>query len=108
MKGRAGVYSEQTYSEMKAQHEVDLSKDETAENILDRLSDLEDYPDKVLAPYEQFVQDGRAYYFTPGGFLYRKDPGTEEIGGFFCGYLTDEAWHYYAGGATGRDSTEKR
>jgi len=19
---------------------------------------------------------------------------TEEVGGFFCGYLTDEAWHY--------------
>jgi hypothetical protein len=45
-------------------------------------------------PYEQFVQDGKAYYFTPGGFLYRKDPGTEEIGGFFCGYLTDDVWHY--------------
>jgi hypothetical protein len=30
----------------------------------------------------------------PGGFLYRKDAGTEAVGGFFCGYLTDEAWHY--------------
>ncbi len=33
-------------------------------------------------------------YFTPGGFLYRKDPGAEEVGGFFCGYLTDMAWYY--------------
>ncbi len=23
---------------------------------------------------------GKSYYFTPGGFLYRKDPGTEEAG----------------------------
>jgi hypothetical protein len=30
----------------------------------------------------------------PGGFLYRKDPGAEEVGGFFCGYLTDEVWHH--------------
>jgi hypothetical protein len=37
---------------------------------------------------------GKIYYFTPGGFLYRKDPGTEEVGGFFCGYLANEDWHY--------------
>jgi hypothetical protein len=48
----------------------------------------------ILARYREFSVDGRVYYFTPGGFLYRKDPGTEEIGGFFCGYLTDEVWHY--------------
>jgi hypothetical protein len=30
----------------------------------------------------------------PGGFLYRKDPGAEALRGFFCGYLTDEVWHY--------------
>ena len=24
---------------------------------------------------------GKSYCFTPGGFLYRKDPGTEEAGG---------------------------
>jgi len=82
------VYKEQTYGGLAEQHEVDPSKDETAENILDRLCDLENYPDEILAPYEQFVQDGKAYYFTPGGFLYHKDPGTEEVGGFFCGYLT--------------------
>jgi hypothetical protein len=97
--GGAVVYKEQTYSRLygglEAQHEIDLSKDKTTENILDRLSDLETYPGKVLAPYEQFVQDGKTYYFTPGGFLYRKDPGTEEVGGFFCGYLTDEVWDYY-------------
>jgi hypothetical protein len=64
------------------------------ENILERLSDLENYPEMALAPYEEFALGGKRYYFTPGGFLYRKDPGTEEVGGFFCGYLTDEVWHY--------------
>src|SRR4051812_16775621 len=72
------------------------SIDPTAENILDRLSDLENYPHEALAPYEEFRVGANTYYFTPGGFLYRKDPGTEEVGGFFfCGYLTtDEAWHH--------------
>ena len=41
--------------------------------------------------------DGKLYYFTPGGFLYRRELGTEEVGGFFCGYLTDEVWHYRSG-----------
>jgi hypothetical protein len=26
----------------------------------------------------------------PRGFLYRKDPESEEVGSYFCGYLTDE------------------
>jgi hypothetical protein len=64
-----------------------------AKNILDRLSDLENRPHEALAPYEEFRVGANTYYFTPGGFLYRKDPGSEEVGGFFCGYLTDEAWH---------------
>lgn len=63
--------------------------------MLNRLEDLENHPDVSLVPYEEFeLLDGETYYFTPGGFLYRKDPGTEEIGGFFCGYLTDEVWHH--------------
>jgi hypothetical protein len=62
--------------------------------LLARLSDMKNYPDETLAPYEEFSLGGKIYYFTPGGFLYRKDPGTEEVGGFFCGYLTDEVWHY--------------
>ena len=62
--------------------------------LLARLSDMENYPDETLAPYEEFSLGGKIYYFTPGGFLYRKDPGTEVLGGFFCGYLTDEVWHY--------------
>ena len=66
----------------------------TAENILDHLSDLENHPKEALTPYQEFEMDNQTYYFTPGGFLYRKDPGTEEVGGFFCGYLTDEVWHY--------------
>ena len=71
-----------------------LHRDHIAENILERLEDLENYPDEALVPYKEFEIDGKTYYFTPGGFLYRKDPGTEEVGGFFCGYLTDEVWHY--------------
>jgi len=71
-----------------------MPQDTTAGNILDVLSDLENYPEDALAPYREFKRGGQTYYFTPGGFLYRKDPGTEEVGGFFCGYLTDEAWHY--------------
>jgi hypothetical protein len=42
-----------------------------------------------LVPYEEFLKAGSTYYFTPGGFLYRKEPWSEEVGGLFCGYLTD-------------------
>ena len=74
-----------------------LQQDTTAEAILKRfISDLKRYPKEALAPYEEFRVGSKTYYFTPGGFLYRKEPGTEEIGGFFCGYLTDEVWHYRA------------
>ena len=66
----------------------------TAENLLKCLSDLENNPKELLVPYEEFETGGETYYFTPGGFLYRREPGTEEIGGFFCGYLSDEAWRY--------------
>jgi len=65
-----------------------------AVRILERLNDTENYPNESLAAYEEFPVGGKIYYFTPGGFLYRKDPGTEEVGGFFCGYLDDEAWNY--------------
>ena len=71
-----------------------MSEDRIAEYVLDSLSDVENYPDEQLAPYKEFTIGGRTYYFTPGGFLYRKDPGSEEVGGFFCGYLADEVWHY--------------
>ena len=70
-------------------------QDTTAENILERLSDLENHPDEEeVVPYREFNVDGKLYYFTPGGFLYRREPDTEEVGGFFCGYLTDTVWHY--------------
>jgi hypothetical protein len=69
-------------------------RDVTAEYILGRLNDLENYPEDTLTPYEEFRVAQKTYYFTPGGFLYRKDPGTEELGGFFCGYLSDEVWRY--------------
>jgi hypothetical protein len=65
-----------------------------AQEILKRLSDTENHPDETLSPYEEFGVGNDTYYFTPGGFLYRTDVGALEVGGFFCGYLTDEAWHY--------------
>ena len=64
------------------------------EGILGRLSNLKDNPKETLAPYEKFAAGGEIYYFTPGGFLYRKDPRAEEVGGFFCGYLNNKVWHY--------------
>jgi hypothetical protein len=70
-----------------------ISKDTPAENLLDRLSDLKNYPQETLIPYQEFKLDGQTYYFAPGGFLYRKEAEMEELGGFFCGYLTDEVWH---------------
>ena len=76
-----------------------MPKDATAENILDYLTDLENYPKEALAPYQEFEMGGQTYYFTPGGFLYRKDPEIEALGGVFCGYLSDEAWHFRTDGS---------
>ncbi len=69
-------------------------QDHITEDILARFSDLENNPDEAISPYLEFNVGGKLYYFTPGGFLYRRDPGTEEVGGFFCGYLTEEVWRY--------------
>ena len=83
----------------KAKHrqngwEQAIQQDYVAEAILERLRDLENHPQESLTPYEEFEESGEFYYFTPGGFLYRKDAGTEGLGGFFCGYLSDEMWHH--------------
>ena len=70
-------------------------QDRTAQAILERLSDLDNHPDEdEVFPYREFDVEGKLYYFTPGGLLYRKDPVSEALGGLFCGYLTDEVWHY--------------
>ncbi len=69
-------------------------RDATAQDVLARLGDLENYPRDALAPYEEFEVGAKTYYFTPGGFLYRKDPEIEHSGGVFCGCLSDEVWHY--------------
>jgi hypothetical protein len=53
-----------------------LQQDHAAARVLDRLGDLENYPEQHLAPYEEFEIGTNTYYFTPGGFLYRKDPGS--------------------------------
>ncbi len=51
-----------------------ISKDTTPEGILARLGDPENYPEESFAPYEEFSVGANIYYFTPGGFLYRKNP----------------------------------
>jgi hypothetical protein len=76
-----------------------LQQDSTTQGVLERLGDIENYPDEHLAPYEEFEVGANTYYFTPGVFLYRKDPGSEEVGGYFCGYLPDEVWHYRIDGS---------
>ena len=69
-------------------------EDRTAQAILERLSDLENYPEEEIVPYQEFNLEGKLYYFTPGGFLYRKEMGTEEVWGYFCGYLSSGAWRH--------------
>jgi len=69
-------------------------EDRTAQTIIEWLSDLKNHPDEYIRPNLEFNVEGKLYYFTPGGFLYRREPGTEEIGAFFCGYVTDDVWHY--------------
>ncbi len=69
-----------------------MLQDSTAAAHFALLIDLENYLGKPLGSYEEFVLGGKTYYFSPGGFLYRKDPGSEEVGGSFCGYLDDEVW----------------
>ncbi len=72
-----------------------ISLDKAAEHFLDHSSDLENYPQEPLAPYEEFSLDGKTYYFTPGGLLYRKgEYGSEEVEGRFGRSLTDKLWHY--------------
>jgi hypothetical protein len=71
-----------------------LLQNTTVEEHLDLLIGLENYLGRIFAPYEEFMLGGKSYYFSPGGFLYRKDPRTEEVGGSFCGYLDDEVWEH--------------
>ena len=67
-------------------------EDWTAQAILERLSDLENHPDEdAVVPYRESKVGGMLYYFTPGGFFYRRDSGTEEVVDFFCGDLSGEA-----------------
>ena len=69
-----------------------MLQDTTAEAHLALLVDLENYIGKALGSYEEVMLGGKTYYVSPGGFLYRKDPGREKEGGCFCGYLDDEVW----------------
>jgi len=68
-------------------------EDRAAQAILEHLSDLDNHAEEEVVPYREFNVEGNLYYFTPGGFLYRRDAGTEVVGGYFCGYLSGEAWH---------------
>jgi len=66
----------------------------TDNDHLNLLLELENYLGKALAPYEEFVLGAKTYYLSLGGFPHCKEPGSEEEGGFFCGYLDDEFWHH--------------
>jgi hypothetical protein len=57
------------------------TSDAATQELLSRLSGTENYPEEHLAPYQEFRIGANTYYFTPGGFLYRKDPWSEELGG---------------------------
>ena len=53
---------------------------ETTENTLDLLLRAlkKNYPDDALAPYEEFKVEGKIYYFSAGGSLYRKEDAEVE------------------------------
>ena len=71
------------------------SAEKALAHILDRLREVEHYPDEALAPYEEFSLRGKVYCFTPGGFLHCKDHrAAQEEGLLLCGYLTDVVWPY--------------
>ena len=59
-------------------------EDRTAQAILERLSDLSNHTDddEEIVPYREFEADEKTYYFTPGGFLYRKELGSEKWGDY--------------------------
>ena len=69
-------------------------QDPTAHMLLERLGDIERYPNEGLIPYQELEVGGKTYYFAPGGFLYRKNPDAGEEGGYLCGYLPDAVWRY--------------
>ena len=64
-----------------------------AKDHFDLLVTLKNYLGKALDPYEEFELGGKTYYFSPGRFLHRKNPGSKE-GGYFCGYFDDEVWYH--------------
>ena len=43
-----------------------IQQDSVAEGVLERLGDLENYPEEHLSPYEEFRIGVNIYYFTPG------------------------------------------
>jgi hypothetical protein len=74
--------------------------DITAEEILEHLKDLDYYlepcsdgSDEGIVPYYEFSMRNDTYYLTSGGYLFRKCPEKEGVGGFFCGRLSDGVWH---------------
>jgi hypothetical protein len=75
-------------------HVATNPQNNTAKNILKHLSDLENHPNEEIVPYQEFDVEGKLYYFTPGGFLYRREWGTEEVGSYFCGCLSSEVWRH--------------
>jgi hypothetical protein len=71
-----------------------MPHDITAEDVFEHLYEIKHYSGEVsVAPYWKFSMSGDTYYLTCSGFLYRKEPGTEGLGGFFCGTLVDGVFY---------------
>ena len=83
----------------------------TAEVILEHLEGI-DYcvepysygSDEAVVPYYEFSIREYTYYLSAGGYLFRKAPDMEGVGGFYCGSLIDGVWHPKEDNPLGKDA----
>jgi len=72
-------------------------EDQTAQAILERLSSLENHPEEVV-PYREFIMwKASSTTSLPMGSSTAGNRESRRGGGFFCGYLSGEAWRHRAG-----------
>jgi hypothetical protein len=84
----------------------------TAQEILDHLQGIDHYSGpcdddgsgESIVPYYEFSMRGDTYYLTAGGYLFRKAPDMEGVGGFYCGSLIDGVWHPKEDNPLGKDA----
>ena len=63
---------------------MSVFRNATAEELLSRFSDTENYPDEHLVPYQEFTFGGKTYYFTPGGSSIARTRGQTRSGATFA------------------------